>query len=332
MLPSWQDSVILVVGDVMLDEYIDGDVHRISPEAPVPVLLVKEQFCVCGGAANAASGIRALGAETHLFCVLGTDDTSLLLQMQLKRASILTHSVVSSARPTIRKTRIISNGHQICRVDRESLSPLPDATQADLKKLVIASMSSPTTSAILLSDYGKGTLSRDLLSNIIETADLKNIPIVVDPKGKDFSKYSGATLITPNYKEACEAVGVDSSEKIPGEELGQTLLSKYNFEYVLVTLGADGMVLCWDNNSLYLPAMAREVYDVSGAGDTVAAVMTLCLSSRMNIEQAVHIANTAAGIAVTKPGTQAVCRDELLVELKRQNTVLNKVKKFFSGF
>jgi D-beta-D-heptose 7-phosphate kinase/D-beta-D-heptose 1-phosphate adenosyltransferase len=189
-----------------------------------------------------------------------------------------------------------------------------------------------TCSAVLLSDYGKGCLSADLIAVILEIGLQKQIPVVIDPKGRDYTKYASATIITPNYKEACESLGVAESEKIPGSELGQVLLEKFGFQYVLVTLGADGMVLVRKGKKpLHLPAVAHEVFDVSGAGDTVAAVITLCLSCKLPIEEAVRLANLAAGIAVTKQGTQTVSRKELMREVKKERSLFNQVKTFFSG-
>jgi len=329
----WGAQQIAVIGDVMLDEYLDGEVVRISPEAPVPVVNVKKQFCVPGGAANAACGVQALGGATHIFSALGSDETGLQLQMLLKRAGIKSHFVMTS-RPTTRKTRVVSGSHQLCRVDREYVGPLPESTEKDLTNIITTSVGGldVACSAILLSDYGKSILTRSITRAVIELATEKRIPVVVDPKGRDFSKYEGATLITPNYKEACEALGVDPHDGFSGADLGKQLLELYDFTYVLVTLGAEGMVLVRENmKPLHLAAVAHEVFDVSGAGDIVAAVMTLSLSAGLGIEDSMWLANVAAGIAVTKQGTQTVSADELVREAKRQRNVLTRVKNFFSG-
>lgn len=315
----WGAQTIAVFGDVMLDEYLEGAVVRLSPEAPVPVVHVQNQFSVPGGAANAACGVQAFGGTTHLFSALGSDETGSQLKMLLTRDGVKTHFVMTS-RPTTRKTRVVSGSYQICRVDREYVGPLPESTEKELINLITTSIGG--LDAILLSDYGKGTLTKNLSRAVIDAASKRHIPVVVDPKGRDYSKYDGATLITPNYKEACEALGVDMHDGLSGADLGKQLLDRYDLTYVLVTLGADGMVLVRRSmEPLHLAAVAHEVFDVSGAGDIVAAVMTLSLSSGLQIEEAMTWANVAAGIAVTKQGTQTVSMNELVQQTKCQKKV-----------
>lgn len=337
MLPWKQTTRIAIVGDVMLDEYLDGEVHRISPEAPVPVVQVTKEFCVLGGAGNSAANVSALGASAFLVSVIGEDQTGFDLTNILHSHDLMTpFFVVSKERLTTRKTRITSHTHQICRVDRETTAPLSNALQMELLHKVEQLFAEPISSfrpdALLLSDYGKGVLSYDVCRQIIDIAKTYETPVVVDPKGRDYTKYCGATLITPNYKEACEALKVDPYSNIKGETLGEQLRDLIGFPNVLVTLGDQGMVLVQGNKpSIHLPAIAHEVFDVSGAGDTVAAVMALGLGAGCSLEHAMHLANTAAAVAVSKTGTQPVKDYELIqaLDAEKRGTLWNRVRSFF---
>lgn len=335
MLP-WQKTrtTVAVIGDVMLDEYVDGEVQRISPEAPVPVVEVRRQFCVPGGAANSALNVSALGASTHLYSVVGTDETCFLLEKLLEQDDwVIRLFVFDDSRLTTRKTRITCQGHQICRVDHETTEPLSDQMRTSLVEKIAISLEPPVIpNAMLLSDYGKGVLTPESCRALIELGAKHEIPIVVDPKGRDYTRYCGATLITPNRKEACDALKIDPRSKVTGQELGEQLRDLFGFPNVLVTLGAEGMVLVQrDAPSLYLPAVAQEVFDVSGAGDTVAAVMALALGSGCSLEEGVHLANTAAAVAVSKHGTHPVKDSELLRALEKHQGFWDKIKGLFHG-
>jgi D-beta-D-heptose 7-phosphate kinase/D-beta-D-heptose 1-phosphate adenosyltransferase len=300
---------VAVVGDVILDEYLDGQVNRISPEAPVPVHLVTKTLHGAGGAANAARNIKLAGANVLLTSIVGNDESARVLKALLAKDKIDgKHLYELSDRPTVRKTRITSGGHQIARVDWEKAHPIDQAAQ----EKILQGLRDETFDALLISDYGKGTLPMSLLSNLLELAVARGVPAVVDPKGRDFSKYLHASLITPNRKEACDALGLDPAGDYTGEELGRRLQRTFGLSNVLVTLGAKGMVLVPKNGDVIEePSVAREVYDVSGAGDTVVAIMTLCMAAKAPMAEAMHLANTAAGIVVAKWGTQPIHLSEL---------------------
>lgn len=311
---------VAVVGDVILDEYLDGQVNRISPEAPVPVHLVTKTFHGPGGAANAARNIKLAGGEAYLLSVIGDDEAGRNLKDLLQRDKIDTSRLVTvDDRPTIRKTRITSSSHQLVRVDWERVHPIGvEAQQTVLKRLGEIEFD-----ALLISDYGKGMLPISLLSNLLELAVARGVPAVVDPKGRDFSKYLRATLITPNRKEACDALGLDPSGDYSGEQLGRRLQKTFGLQNVLVTMGPKGMVLVPHDvdaggKVIELPSVAREVYDVSGAGDTVVSVMTLGLGARAPMTETMHISNTAAALVVEKWGTQPIRLEELEVALRER--------------
>ncbi len=325
---------IAVVGDVILDEYLDGQVNRISPEAPVPVHLVTKTIHGAGGAANAARNIKLAGGDVMLLSVIGNDEAGKNLRQLLQRDQIDTSYMQSvNDRPTIRKTRITSSSHQLVRVDWERVHPI----STEVQDWIMNGLKSIEFDALLISDYGKGALPISLLSNLLGLAAERKVPAVVDPKGRDFSKYLHATLITPNRKEACDALGLDPSDDYSGEELGRRLQSTFGLQNVLVTMGPKGMVLVPDANKgapstpVSLPAMAREVYDVSGAGDTVVAIMTLCLAAKAPIVDAMHIANTAAALVVAKWGTQPVRLDELTVALTSEPAAKASGTSFSTG-
>lgn len=312
---------VAVVGDVILDEYLDGQVNRISPEAPVPVHLVTRTLHGAGGAANTARNIKLAGGEAHLLSVTGDDEAGRQLRELLRKDKIDVSGLLTCQdRPTVRKTRIRSSNQQIVRIDWEHAHPIAMEAQ----ERILARLKELSYDALLISDYGKGALPINLLSNLISEAVARGVPIAVDPKGRDYGKYLHATLLTPNRKEACDALGLDPASDIAGAELGRRLQKTFGLRNVLVTLGAKGMVLVPEPGSplgeepIELPAIAREVYDVSGAGDTVVAVMSLCLAAKAPLEHSMHIAQTAAALVVAKWGTQPVQLDELEAALRER--------------
>ncbi|MEZ4742015.1 MAG: D-glycero-beta-D-manno-heptose 1-phosphate adenylyltransferase [Bdellovibrionota bacterium] len=302
---------IAVVGDVILDEYLDGSVYRISPEAPVPVHTVLNSFQTAGGAANAARNIQAVGGKALLASVCGDDETSKQLEFILNKDGIDSSCLVKcDDRPTTKKARVTANHQQLLRIDWEKAHPIHKKQQDKLYE----KLEQNTFSVLLISDYGKGTLPREFLARLIKLANDRSIPCIVDPKGKDFSRYQGSDLITPNTKEACEALGLDIEEGWSGEELGRKLQKNFGLSNVLVTMGSKGMAFTpktLDKNSISIKPKAREVFDVSGAGDTTVAIMALGLASGLDYEEAMQIANTAAGLVVEKWGTQPVFQNEL---------------------
>jgi D-beta-D-heptose 7-phosphate kinase/D-beta-D-heptose 1-phosphate adenosyltransferase len=313
---------VAVVGDVILDEYLDGQVNRISPEAPVPVHLVTNSFHGAGGAANAARNIKLAGGEVYLMSVIGNDEAGRNLKDFLGKDQIDSQYLeVVEDRPTIRKTRITANSQQIVRIDWERVHPIGE----DVQERIVSNLKKLEFDALLISDYGKGTLPDQLLTRLLELSVARGIPAVVDPKGMDYSKYLHAALITPNRKEACDALGLDPVNDVSGAELGRRLQKTYGLKNILVTLGAKGMVLApapdaLDTKIIELPALAREVYDVSGAGDTVVAVMALCMAAKAQMRESMHIATMAAGVVVGKWGTHPITLQELETELRGRPT------------
>ncbi len=322
-LPWDQKSVrVAVIGDLILDEYLDGVVNRISPEAPVPVHLVKKTSITAGGAANVARNIQLAGGEALIVGVCGNDGAADQLRQLLKLDSINTKGVFTDPeRPTVRKTRITANHQQLVRVDWEEVKAIPAWVQDELYSYV----EKQSWDVMLLSDYGKGGLPKEFLQRLIQLARQRQIPVVIDPKGKDYSQYAGATLVTPNRKEAYDALGIDNQIDISAKELAERLHQTYSIENILVTLGAEGMLglETKTNFTQHLPALTREVFDVSGAGDTVVAIMALGLGAKVSLFDAMRLANAAAGRVVEKWGTQPILRQELIEalesDLDRQN-------------
>lgn len=319
---------IAVIGDLILDEYLDGDISRISPEAPVPVHLVTNTKITAGGAGNAARNIASAGGKAHVFGVCGKDDTAKQLKSILTKDGINVDGILEeSERPTIRKTRVTSNNQQVVRIDWEQVSDISHETQ----KKLIEHLSSTDFDAILISDYGKGTLPEAMLQKIIRIANQKGITCVVDPKGHDYRRYQNADIITPNKKEAYAALGLGSNIDIGGKELGHMLQEKYDLKNVLVTLGSEGMMyvpLDKRKEVISKKPKAREVFDVSGAGDTVAATLTLAIASGSNLDLSLELSNLAAGIVVEKWGTTPVPRNELEQAYNKKHNILsNSAKK-----
>lgn len=305
----WEGTKVLVVGDLILDEYLDGTVNRISPEAPVPVHLVRKTDITAGGAANVARNIKLVGGQVLMLGVCGKDAAAEQLKGILERDNISTELIFTdSERPTVRKTRITANHQQLVRVDWEETKAISHQMQA---KLLDAIKSNPCDS-ILVSDYGKGSLPKGFVQQIISYAQSVGKPIIIDPKGKDYSVYAGCDLITPNRKEALEALGLDANANESADQLAHRLQSQFNLKNVLVTLGAEGMYgLSETGENFHLPAVTREVFDVSGAGDTVVSLMALSMASSLSIFEGMKLSNLAAGKVVEKWGTQPITKQEL---------------------
>ena len=304
-MPPFQQARLLVIGDVMLDRYWHGAASRISPEAPVPVVQVGTQEDRPGGAGNVALNIAALGSAATLIGVVGKDDNAQDLESRLTAAGVYCEFLKSEDKPTITKLRVISQHQQLIRLDFEEKFDEQDI--ADLQSLATSLL--PNAQALVLSDYAKGALQD--VPALIKLARVQNIPIIVDPKGSDFEKYRGSTLITPNLNEFESVVGPCASE----EELvskGLKLMSDLELQAMLITRGEHGMTLLRpDLEELHLPARAREVFDVTGAGDTVISVLASSLAAGDNFAEATAIANLAAGLVVGKLGTAAISGPEL---------------------
>ena len=310
-LPRFDSGSILVFGDVMLDRYWHGSADRISAEAPIPVVDVQEVEDRLGGAANVALNIASLGSSAGLVGAIGEDESGTILRTKLGSAGIEDGLVALQGRPTITKLRIVSRKQQLVRADFERTDAIdPASFTATLNNLL------PRFDTLLLSDYDKGVLSEPQQS--IKAAMALNKPVLVDPKFKDYSLYAGATLLKPNHKEFSAAVGSWASEQEMVQK-AQTMMSNLGLASMLITRGSDGMTLVQnDGQVLHLPARSREVFDVSGAGDTVIATLAAALAAGETLVDAVQLCNIAAGIVVSKLGTASVSGPELRLEVAEQ--------------
>lgn len=306
---------VAVFGDLMLDEYIFGDANRISPEAPVPVVLAERKTDVPGGAANVANNISALGGIPIVSGIIGEDDVGGRLQGVLAERGIDgRHLVVSPARKTTLKIRVIAHNQQIVRIDeettgepnREELDRLSEALKWVLSDVHI----------LVISDYGKGAVNAETVGILFELAERNSIPVVVDPKTSDYSHFKGCKVLTPNHKEAGRVVGRTIRTEEDLRWVGGKLLAEVGCEGVLITWGERGMALFEGRDPFtHLPTEAREVYDVTGAGDTVVATLVLALAAGADLLSAAYLANLAAGIVVGKMGTSTVNGEELTERL-----------------
>jgi D-beta-D-heptose 7-phosphate kinase/D-beta-D-heptose 1-phosphate adenosyltransferase len=310
---KWATKRLLVVGDVMLDKYIWGEVGRISPEAPVPVVRATRQSHQPGGAANVAMNLSRLGAQVEVIGFTGGDEDERLLAEGLRASGIWPEFVVSEEFPTITKQRILGGRQQMLRLDTERLGV---RSEDDTKRLVTSVLSHlPGCHAVVLSDYAKGVLTEEVCQAVIQAARGQRIPVLVDPKSVDFARYRGATTICPNLAELCMAVHGDAHDLKALLDAAEVLVEQLGIEFLTATLGERGIALVRRGSSLLAPAVARQVFDVSGAGDTVIAVLALCVASGLRPETAVELANIAAGIVVGKVGTVPVEKYELLAAL-----------------
>ena len=302
---------ILVVGDLMIDHYLWGDCDRISPEAPVQVVNVAKETAVLGGAGNVINNLNALGASVSVASVVGQDDIGKELLMMLKSIGAKTEGLVTQeGRKTSKKSRIIASSQQILRYDKESKEDITDASADKIitaikKDLFLYDM-------IILSDYGKGVLTPKLCQDIITLAASQNKKVLVDPKGKDYSKYKGAHFLTPNKKEACEATGIDIIDDESLLLAGEWLRRECELELSMITLSEDGIAI-FDEEMHKVPTVAKEVFDVTGAGDTVIASLAYAISSGKDVVTAAQFANAAAAVVVGKIGSATATMDEIEV-------------------
>ncbi len=315
-LGKFEQARILIVGDLMLDRYLWGDVERISPEAPVPIFCIRKRSEIAGGAGNVVSNLAGLGCSVTVIGVRGNDAAGERLNLILQNAKIQSHVLIDTDRPTITKTRIVSHGQQLIRLDEEEIRTVNTDLKEEIIELVKANLSQ--CNVIILSDYGKGLLqTKELAQLIIKLARDNKIPIIIDPKGKDWDRYSGATCVTPNAKELEAVYGDSVSDKEQLIQAMRSVLSRYNLEWLVVTRGPLGMCLTNQNEApIFIPTLARQVYDVSGAGDTVIATLALSIGSGFSFPDGAKIANLAAGIVVGKVGTQPINLFELKASLQ----------------
>ncbi|MGO9519854.1 MAG: D-glycero-beta-D-manno-heptose-7-phosphate kinase, partial [Candidatus Korobacteraceae bacterium] len=306
---GWRHVPVLVVGDVMLDRYIWGEVERISPEAPVPVVRTGVEDEKPGGAANVAMNLAGMGACVSVCGFAGGDPEQEQLESLLVDAGVEPLLTAVSGAPTTTKLRILAGNQQMMRLDSEP-SSYPAAAYDDLLQHALAAL--PNAAVVVLSDYAKGVLTEDVCRTLIEAARSRNIPLLVDPKHRSFTRYRGATTICPNRKELSAATGEPSADLGRLLAAGQAMLTPLQMKFMAVTLGEKGIAVLRPDWRLHVPAVVRQVYDVSGAGDTVIAVLALAMACGVKIESAAHVANVAAGIVVGKAGTVPIQRNELL--------------------
>ena len=309
LLRAARGKRIAIAGDAMLDVYLKGEVERISPEAPVPVVRVRERKLALGGAANVAQNAAALGTRAELVAVVGRDANAETLRAMLRALGGEARALVEVARPTTTKTRVLARMQQVVRFDEEDDGDLAAAEVARVLEALTRAVAD--ADALVLEDYNKGVLVPAVIRAAIDAANARRIPVVVDPKFRNFFAYQGATVFKPNRRELESALGatmdVDHPETLPA------MVARLGVEHVLLTLGERGMVLVSGSGAtLRVPTTAREVYDVVGAGDTVTAYLAAMLAAGATVEEAATIANFAAGVEVGKLGAATVSADEVL--------------------
>ena len=319
---------ILVIGDVMVDTYHIGKVKRISPEAPVPVVQINQTYSVLGGAANVARNLKMLRCHSCVIGIVGNDANGKLMKRMFSDLNIESH-LIHMNYPTITKMRVLGNSQQIVRIDFEQeRSSLSTDEEVSLMQLIKESIS--LYDAIVISDYGKGVCTYNICQMVISQAKINNKPIIIDPKGDDWSKYLGATIITPNLKELSDVSRCDiknNDEMI--HDISNTLISQYQLENLLVTRSEKGMTLSNSLNYYDVQTEAKEIFDVSGAGDTVVATLAASLAASLPLIESVYLSNKAAGVVVGKMGTSPIYYDELLNCLESTyacNKVVNRTQ------
>lgn len=340
IITQFQDQRVMIIGDIILDEYICGEVNRISPEAPVPVFEKTSERTGCGGAANVAQNIASLGAKADLISVIGKDrDGERIVQMLNSMGIGTTDICMDVERPTSKKTRVIveagstdylqsitnnseqyqhTQGHHLLRIDQESKHEISANLREHLLDAILSRMCD--NDAIIFSDYEKGLVSADLIESVVNHAKSQNIPIIVDPKQTNFWYYEGATALTPNHKEAGAATQLKINDVSHLISVGEDILDRLSLSALLITRDADGMSLFQRNSDgilkvTHLPSVANDVVDVTGAGDTVAAVFTLSLAANEDFHSAAQLASIAGGIVVGKTGCATVTQKELCFNL-----------------
>ena len=309
-----QAAKVVCVGDVMLDRFVYGEVTRVSPEAPIPVCRVTNETAMLGGAGNVVRNLVSVGASVTFVSVTGDDDIAGDVELLLRDlAGVAPHLFREKDRPTTSKIRYVAGGQQLLRADREITTPIAD----DVADAVFRAAESALSDAgvLIVSDYGKGTVTPALVARLIAAAKAAGKPVIVDPKSRDFTRYAGASLITPNLKELGEAADGELSSEADIVDAARGLLARADIASMLVTRGAQGMSLVSADSADHFPSRAREVFDVSGAGDTVLALLAAGIAAGMPALEAAQLANVAAGIVVGKTGTAVVYADDLLEEL-----------------
>jgi rfaE bifunctional protein kinase chain/domain len=304
LISRFPDITVGVIGDIILDKYLWGDVERISPEAPVPVVDVKKETVSLGGASNVANNIASLDAKAYMIGVVGDDENAKIIENLIKSKNINPVLIKDKSRPTIEKTRIIAVSQQLLRIDREDRSKL----SAEIEDKIINEIENikDKINVFIVSDYGKGVITQRIMDFIKSL----NKPIFVDPKPSNYQLYKHATILTPNKKEAYESIKADKNTDL--EFVGRKIMSDLELNQLLITLGAEGMALFEGDKILRIPTKAKKVFDVTGAGDTVISVLALARLAGGTWEESASLANTAAGYVVGEIGTATVSRDILI--------------------
>lgn len=309
ILKEFRKKKILIIGDIILDRYIWGKVNRISPEAPVPIVEVTKEDFLLGGASNVANNIVALGGSPTIVGVIGNDRAGDVMVNLISEKRMTCDGIFRCSRPTTVKTRVIAHNQQIVRFDKEDKEKIEGKVLEDTIGYIRAVL--PEHDAVIISDYKKGVISRDLIKEVLKSSKNHNVFVSVDPKVGHFHLYKNVSLITPNLNEASIASGIVIEDEKSLILAGKRLLKKLQCNAVLITRGEQGMTLFEKNKVAHIPTIARDVYDVTGAGDTVIAAFTLAYASGANMEEAAIIANHAAGIVVGKIGTAVATPDEI---------------------
>jgi rfaE bifunctional protein kinase chain/domain len=323
VLNRFPGKSVLILGDVMLDEFIWGKVCRISPEAPVPVVEVTDETYSLGGSGNVAANIRALDGTPISIGLIGRDSAGDRVLNLMQQSGIGISGLIRNDRPTTVKTRIIAHNQQVVRADRETRQPVSGVLIAELTDVFLRHL--PSATAIIISDYDKGVVNHDLLAGILPEARSAGVPVFLDPKVHHTAYYRPITMITPNQREAEALTGVAIRDEQTLEQAGRSLLEQFGCEHALITRGENGMSLFNASSafgafrSQHLPTFAREVFDVTGAGDTVIATLALAHAAGASMEECATLANHAAGIVVGKVGTATVSRPELLLDFVARN-------------
>ncbi|HEY3197115.1 MAG TPA: D-glycero-beta-D-manno-heptose-7-phosphate kinase [Nitrospirales bacterium] len=316
-IKKFKGGKVLVIGDLILDQYIWGPVSRISPEAPVPIVNVSSETMHLGGAANVSNNVRSLGGRVELCGVIGTDDAGRQFTEVLRSHGIGSDGVVTDRdRPTTRKTRIVAHNQQLVRFDVERCHAISGVLEARISRYVAACIRS--VSAVVVSDYAKGVITARVMADVIGLADRHKIPVIVDPKVRHIDYYKGVTVLTPNHLEAIQAAGLQGEDENTLLEAGRQLHQRLGCRAVLITRGERGMSLFEGGGHVtHIPTVARQVYDVTGAGDTVVATLALALAAGAPMRQAAQLSNYAAGIVVGMLGTGTVTPAQLQEALAR---------------
>ncbi|MDL2316264.1 D-glycero-beta-D-manno-heptose-7-phosphate kinase [Desulfovibrio sp. OttesenSCG-928-A18] len=312
LLPALEGAAVLLIGDCMLDSYLTGEADRISPEAPVPVVRVERERHLLGGVGNVARNIAALGGKGLLLGIRGQDQAGEELERNLRESGI-SHALLPLAqRPTTIKTRVLARKQQVLRFDREEVSPLPEEHTQTLLQRVRQHL--PACGALVVSDYGKGVVTRSCMLGLLRIIeeDGRGIPLLVDPKPMNFSLYSGVSMLTPNARETSESVNMPVRTREEIIAAGQKFMDRLDCRHLLTTLGEMGMALFQDRNNIYhIPTSARAVFDVTGAGDTVISILALALAAGISLLDACQLANYAAGIVVAEVGAAVATRTQI---------------------